>query len=80
MTNTYRIRQCPRILLTSDRQPSVETCRMLRQEFGFDWSKRGCFWFYEPRIEQVTVSEDDLQPYLAQLIHGVVPEQPAQAA
>jgi hypothetical protein len=41
MTNTYRIRQCPRILLTSDRQPPVETCRMLRQEFGFDWNKRG---------------------------------------
>ena len=80
MTNTYRIRQCPRILLTSDRQPSVETCRMLRQEFGFDRSERGFFWFYEPRIEQVTVSEDDLQPDLAQLIHGVVPEQPAQAA
>ena len=39
MNNTYRIRQCPRILLTSDRQPCLETCRMRRQGFGFDWSR-----------------------------------------
>jgi hypothetical protein len=53
---------------------------MLRQAFGFDWSKRGFFRSYEPRIEQVTVSEDVLQPYLARLIYGVVPGQPGPAA
>lgn len=74
MNNTYRIRQCPRILLNSDEQPSIETCRMLRQQFGFDWNKRGFFWFYEPKFDLVTVTEEQLQPLLARLVHGVVPE------
>jgi hypothetical protein len=80
MSNTYRIRQCPRTLITSDEQPPVEVCRMFRQEFGFDRAKRGFFWFFEPRIQQVILTEEQLHPYLAQLIHGVVPEQPQQAA
>lgn len=66
MSTTFRFRPIYRIIITSDTKPTVEECRLLRQN-GFDFDKRGLYWFYESEGEPKPVPGDQLEAVIAQL-------------
>jgi hypothetical protein len=67
MTTNFRVRPVNRIIITSDTKPTPDECKMLRQ-LGFDFDKRGVYWFYEAEIEPVPVPSDQMQAVLARLM------------